>query len=305
MMQLETKYQKHVNGLQNFHRFSWNSRKNVAHITKFFGILIFEILPDNRHTKYPQNYSTKCYNYSYFLSTAKTSLTDNEKKWWKFFCGDQLERIFISSWSGSLPSVTGFGWRLNYPACKERCPESTSQVYRLFLEQLQLTVLHKLQLYSPLWQVSTKKLPSSGSDPRLLSHRLRWKSASSVDPPKTRSRERQTDKSTFPLKKIRRYSEPGECFFFHFHWESNSWTALIAIKHVTTCFMVMRAAEVEFWWLFWWCFDTQFLCCKLHKISDFCVPIKCNLSISFLVQLPLFNQIILLEWSFLHIKFVR
>jgi hypothetical protein len=61
------------------HRFSWNSRKKVPHTTKFFGIL-----PDNRQTKYPQNYSTKCYYY-YYLSTAKTSLTDNKKKMTKVF----------------------------------------------------------------------------------------------------------------------------------------------------------------------------------------------------------------------------
>ncbi len=57
--------------------------KIVPQITKFFGILIFEILPDNRHAKYPANCSTKCYNYSYFLSTAKTfplPSPDNKKK---------------------------------------------------------------------------------------------------------------------------------------------------------------------------------------------------------------------------------
>ncbi len=119
--------------------------------------------------------STKCYYY-YFLSTAKTSLTDN-KKWWKFFCGDQLERIFISSCSDSFPSRTGFGSRLWITLrAKKGDPESTCQVDWLFLDQLWLTVLLKLQLYSnfhailkEIWtwtlffseQVSKSKLPSS------------------------------------------------------------------------------------------------------------------------------------------------
>ncbi len=33
--------------------------KIFPHITMIFEILYFGILPDNRHTKYPENYSTK------------------------------------------------------------------------------------------------------------------------------------------------------------------------------------------------------------------------------------------------------
>ncbi len=53
---------------------------------------------------------------------------------------------------------------LNYPACKERCPESTSQVDWLLLNQLWLTVLHKLQLnsiFTRFWMKSELQLCSS------------------------------------------------------------------------------------------------------------------------------------------------
>jgi hypothetical protein len=79
MKQLETIVKNMSMTFRIFTDFPEIQEKKVPHITTFFGILYIEILPDNRHTKYPANYSTKCYNYYYFLSTAKTSLTDNKK----------------------------------------------------------------------------------------------------------------------------------------------------------------------------------------------------------------------------------
>ncbi len=64
-----------------------------------------------------------------------------------------------------------------------------------------------------------------GSDPRSLSHRLRWKSASLVDPPKT-SRERQTDKKHFSLEEnslnwIRKIVQKFPADFIFHSWELN------------------------------------------------------------------------------------
>ncbi len=78
--------------------------KKVQHITTFF-----EILPDNRHTKYPANCSAKCYNYSYFLSTAKTSLTDNKKNDESFSVATNLSAFSSRADLAVLTSRTGFG----------------------------------------------------------------------------------------------------------------------------------------------------------------------------------------------------
>jgi hypothetical protein len=60
-MQLKPKYQKQ-NFTSDFLRsFHGNYKKYSSHITMIFEILCFGILPDNRHTKYPQNYSIKNY----------------------------------------------------------------------------------------------------------------------------------------------------------------------------------------------------------------------------------------------------
>jgi hypothetical protein len=49
-MQLETKYQNMSMTFRISTDFPEIQEKKVPHTTKFFGILIFEILPDNRHT---------------------------------------------------------------------------------------------------------------------------------------------------------------------------------------------------------------------------------------------------------------
>ncbi len=44
----------------------------------------------------------------FFYQPSKLPSLITKKKLWKFFCGDQLERIFISSCSDSLPSGAVF-----------------------------------------------------------------------------------------------------------------------------------------------------------------------------------------------------
>ncbi len=98
--------------------------KKVPHITKFFGILYIEILPDNRH-KNIQNTTRLNMIKIIFYQQPKLPSLITKKKRWKFFCGDQLERIFISSCSDSLPSRTGFGSRLWITLCSTlRRPEA-------------------------------------------------------------------------------------------------------------------------------------------------------------------------------------
>jgi hypothetical protein len=50
MMQLKTKYQKTCQWPSELPQIFLKFKKKVPHITKFFGILCFGILPDNRHT---------------------------------------------------------------------------------------------------------------------------------------------------------------------------------------------------------------------------------------------------------------
>jgi hypothetical protein len=91
-----------------------------------FEILYFGILTDNHHTNIQNTTRLNIIKIIFYQQPKLPSLI-TKKKWWKFFCDDQLERIFISSCSDSLPSRTIFGHRiwvetLNYPRFKERWP---------------------------------------------------------------------------------------------------------------------------------------------------------------------------------------
>ncbi len=152
MVQLETKYQKTCQWPSELPTdFREIPEKKVQHITTFFGILYFGILADNRHKNIQKTTRLNMIKIIFYQQPKLPSLI-TKKKWWKFFCGDQLERIFVSSCSDSLPLRTGFGSRLWITLC------------------------------------STLQSPEAEKDKRT--------------------------KSTFPLKKIRWNSEPGECFLF-------------------------------------------------------------------------------------------
>ncbi len=60
-MQLKPKYQQQINFSSDFPRSFRENYKNISHIAMIFEIFYFDILPDNRHAKYPQNDSTKNY----------------------------------------------------------------------------------------------------------------------------------------------------------------------------------------------------------------------------------------------------
>ncbi len=96
--------------------FARNLHKNIPHTTMIFEFLYLGILADNRHTNI-QNTTRLNVIKNIIYQPPKLPSLITKKKWWKFFCGDQLERIFISSCFDSLPSGTGFWSRLWITLC--------------------------------------------------------------------------------------------------------------------------------------------------------------------------------------------
>ncbi len=106
MMQLKTKLKSMITSWSS--NFARNLHKNIFHlISQWFSSFCVSVFCQIIVT--PNIHKTsrlKIIKIIFYQPPKLPSLIT--KKWWKFFCGDQLERIFISSCSDNLPSRTGF-----------------------------------------------------------------------------------------------------------------------------------------------------------------------------------------------------
>ncbi len=122
MVQLETKYQKHVNDLQNSHRISWNSRKksNTSQCFSGFCISVFcqIIVTPNIH----KTARLKIIKIIFYQQPKLPSLITKKKMmkvflWRPTWAHFRLELLWQFAIGHRIWVET-----LNYPACKERCP---------------------------------------------------------------------------------------------------------------------------------------------------------------------------------------
>ncbi len=124
-MQLKPKYQKQINFssdfLRSFHEIQ-EKKSNTSHWFSRFCVSVFcqiIITPNIQKTT-----RLKIIKIIFYQPPKLPSLITKKKRW-KFFCGYQLERIFTSSCSDSLPSRKGFGSRLWITLCSTlRRPEA-------------------------------------------------------------------------------------------------------------------------------------------------------------------------------------
>ncbi len=123
-------------------------------------------------------------------------------------------------------SVTGFGSRLWIVlSSKKGDPESTCQVDRLFLDQLWLTVLHKLQLCSNFHAI----LKEIWTSTLFLSEQVSKKILSSVqilvcwaiDCGEKKPRKTNGQKALFHWRKFAKMMSRANVFFHFYSWELN------------------------------------------------------------------------------------